>query len=129
MEVRDELQVDAWLAPDLGRGRGATWPIRKPTGCLAEFGLARAGLKDFVSSSEAIAYRVILCGQEPYICSGSVRDEKRWTTTPCLFGVAEKREKTRLPDRIFMDNFRQRDKIVTVVAGCSGAAADLRCGL
>jgi hypothetical protein len=39
-------------------------------------------LLSIVSVSAAIAYRAILRGQDPQICSGSVRAESRWTTRP-----------------------------------------------
>jgi hypothetical protein len=40
-----------------------------------------AGLLSLVTFGEAIAYHVILFGQDPQVCSGYVRAESRWTTT------------------------------------------------
>ena len=54
--------------------------MRKVAECLAKFGVAMVSLQDVVSVSEAIAYRVILCGQDPQICSQSVRAESHWTS-------------------------------------------------
>ena len=33
---------------------------------------------------DTTTHPVILCGQDPQVCSGSVRAEKRWTRTPGL---------------------------------------------
>ena len=51
---------------------------------LAESDRTMVGLLSLVSVREAIAYRVILCGQDPRVCSGFGRAEKRWTTSTCL---------------------------------------------
>lgn len=44
----------------------------------------KVSLQDFVTFGEAIAYQVILWRQDPQVCSGSMRAEKRWTIRVAL---------------------------------------------
>lgn len=46
------------------------------------------GLLGLVIFAEAMAYHVILCGQEPHVFSGIVRAERRWTTSQVGFSEA-----------------------------------------